>query len=57
MDIYFYGPADRPYAVIGIIKGTPFDPVMWEPISTDAENIGKCSFMIENYNDLLDNPY
>jgi hypothetical protein len=24
LDVYFYGPADRPYAVIGIIKGTPY---------------------------------
>ena len=57
LDVYFYGPADRPYAVIGIIKGTPFDPVMWEPISSDAENIGKWRYLVENYNDLLENPY
>ena len=57
LDVYFYGPADRPYAVIGIIKGTPFDPVMWEPISSDAENVGKWRYLIENYNDMLRNPY
>jgi len=57
LDVYFYGPADRPYAVIGIIKGTPFDPVMWEPISSDAENIGKWRYLVESYNDMLRNPY
>ena len=57
LDVYFYGPADRPYAVIGIIKGTPFDSVMWEPISSDAENIGKWRYLIENYNDMLADPY
>ena len=57
MDVYFYGPADRPYAVIGIIKGTPFDPIMWQPISIDAENIDKWRYLVENYNDLLENPY
>jgi len=57
LDVYFYGWADRPYAVIGIIKGAPFDSVMWEPISSDAENIGKWRYLIENYNDLLANPY
>jgi hypothetical protein len=57
LDVYFYGPADRPYAVIGIIKGTPFDPIMWEPISSDAENIGKWRYLVENYNDMLRNPY
>ena len=57
LDIYFSGPADRPYAVIGIIKGTPFDPNIWQPISIDAENIGKWRYMIENFNDLLANPY
>jgi hypothetical protein len=57
LDIYFYGPADRPYAVIGIIKGTPFDSIMWEPISSDAENIGKWRYLVENYNDMLRNPY
>ena len=57
MDIYFSGPADRPFAVIGIIKGTPFDPNIWRPISIDAENIGKWRHMIENYNDMLANPY
>ncbi len=57
LDVYFYGPADRPYAVIGIIKGTPFDPVMWEPISSDAENIGKWRYLVQNYNDMLRNPY
>ena len=57
LDIYFSGPADRPYAVIGIIKGTPFDPNIWQPISIDAENIGKWRYMIENYNDMLASPY
>jgi len=57
MDIYFYGPADRPYAVIGIIKGTPFDPIMWEPIATEAENISKWRYLVESYNDMLANPY
>ena len=57
MDIYFYGPADRPYAVIGIIKGTPFDSVMWQPIAMEAENIGKWRYLVENYNDMLSNPY
>jgi hypothetical protein len=57
MDIYFSGPADRPFAVIGIIKGTPFDPNIWRPISIEAENIGKWRHMIENYNDMLANPY
>ena len=57
LDVYFYGPADRPYAVIGIIKGAPFDPVMWEPISSDAENIGKWRYLVENYNDMLRNSY
>jgi len=57
MDIYFSGPADRPYAVIGIIKGTPFDPNIWRPISEEAENIGKWRTMISGYNDMLANPY
>ena len=57
LDIYFSGPADRPFAVIGIIKGTPFDPNIWRHISMDAENIDKWRYMIENYNDMLDNPY
>ena len=57
MDVYFSGPADRPFAVIGIIKGTPFDPNIWQHISMDAENIGKWRHMIENYNDMLANPY
>jgi hypothetical protein len=57
MDVYFSGPADRPFAVIGIIKGTPFDPNIWQPISMDAENIGKWRQMIERYNDMLANPY
>ena len=57
LDVYFYGPADRPYAVIGIIKGTSFDSVMWEPISSDAENIGKWRYLVENHNDMLRNPY
>lgn len=57
MDIYFSGPADRPYAVIGIIKGTPFDPNIWRPISEEAENIEKWRAMISSYNDMLANPY
>jgi hypothetical protein len=57
MDIYFSGPADRPYAVIGIIKGTPFDPNIWRPISEEAENIGKWRQMIHDYNDMLARPY
>ena len=57
LDVYFSGPADRPFAVIGIIKGTPFDPNIWQPISVDAENIGKWRQMIERYNDMLANPY
>ena len=57
MDIYFSGPADRPFAVIGIYKGVNFDPNIWQPISIDAENIGKWRDMIENYNDMLDSPY
>jgi hypothetical protein len=57
MDVYFSGPADRPYAMIGIIKGTPFDPNIWRPISEDAENIGKWRKMIHDYNDMLANPY
>jgi hypothetical protein len=57
MDVYFSGPADRPFAVIGIIKGTPFDPNIWRPISIEAENIGKWRHMIENYNDMLTKPY
>ena len=57
LDIYFSGPADRPFAVIGIIKGTPFDPNIWQHISIDAENIGKWRYMIENYNDMLATPY
>jgi len=57
MDVYFSGPADRPFAVIGIIKGTPFDPNIWQPISEEAENIGKWRQMIAGYNDMLANPY
>lgn len=57
MDVYFSGPADRPYAVIGIYKDVDFDPNIWQPISIDAENIGKWRYMIENYNDMLANPY
>jgi hypothetical protein len=49
MDIYFSGPADRPFAMIGIIKGTPFDPNIWRPI--------KWRQMIHDYNDMLANPY
>ena len=36
LDVYFYGPADRPDAVIGIIKGTPFDSETWRPIALEA---------------------
>ena len=57
LDIYFSGPADRPFAVIGMYKDVPFDPNVWRPISMDAENIDKWRYMIENYNDMLDNPY
>ena len=57
LDIYFYGPADRPYAVIGIIKGTPFDSNVWEPIATDQEKVGKWRYLIANYNDMLFSPY
>jgi len=57
MDIYFSGPADRPFAMIGIIKGTPFDPNIWRPISDEAVNIGKWRQMIHDYNDMLANPY
>ena len=57
LDVYFYGPADRPDAVIGIIKGTPFDSNIWRPIAMEAEEIGKWRYMIENYNDLLESPY
>ncbi len=57
MDIYFSGPADRPFAVIGIYKDVAFDPNIWRPISMEAENIGKWRHMIENYNDMLANPY
>jgi hypothetical protein len=57
MDIYFSGPADRPFAMIGIIKGTPFDPNIWRPISEDAENIAKWRQMIHDYNDMLASPY
>lgn len=57
MDIYFSGPADRPYAMIGVIKGTPFDPQIWQPISEEAENINKWRQMIRDYNDMLADPY
>jgi hypothetical protein len=57
LDVYFYGPADRPDAVIGIIKGTPFDSETWRPIAQEAEEIGKWRYLIENNNDLLSNPY
>jgi len=57
MDVYFYGPADRPDAVIGIIKGTAFDPNIWRPIAMEAEEIGKWRYLIETYNDLLEAPY
>jgi hypothetical protein len=57
LDVYFYGPADRPDAVIGIIKGTPFDSETWRPIAHEAEQIGKWRYLIENYNDMLSDPY
>lgn len=57
LDVYFSGPADRPFAVIGIIKGTPFDPNIWQPISIEQEKIGKWRDLIQNYNDLLVRPY
>ncbi len=57
LDVYFSGPAGRPDAVIGIIKGTPFDSNIWRPIAMEAEEIGKWRYMIENYNDLLESPY
>jgi len=57
MDVYFSGPADRPYAMIGIIKGVSFDPNIWRPISEEAENINKWRQMIHDYNDMLANPY
>ena len=57
MDIYFYGPADRPDAVIGIIKGTPFDSNIWRPIALEAEEIGKWRYLIQEYNDMLHHPY
>ena len=57
IDIYFSGPADRPFAVIGVAKEVPFDPNIWRPISEDAENIHKWRQMIHDYNDMLANPY
>ena len=57
INIFFSGPADRPYAVIGIAKEVPFDPNIWQPISEDAENINKWRQMIHDYNDMLANPY
>ena len=33
INIYFSGPADRPYVVIGIAKEVSFDPNIWRPIS------------------------
>ena len=57
LDVYFYGPADRPDAVIGIIKGTPFDSEGWRPIAHEAEQIGKWRYLIETYNDMLSDPY
>jgi len=57
LDVYFSGPADRPDAVIGIIKGTAFDPNIWRPIAMEAEEIGKWRYLIETYNDLLQDPY
>lgn len=57
IEIYFSGPADRPYAVIGIAKDVPFDPNIWRPIAEEAENIQKWRRMIADYNDMLANPY
>lgn len=57
IDIFFSGPADRPYAVIGIAKEVPFDPNIWQPISEEAENIAKWRRMIHDYNDMLARPY
>ena len=57
INIFFSGPADRPYAMIGIAKEVPFDPNIWRPISEDAENINKWRQMIHDYNDMLANPY
>ena len=57
INIFFSGPADRPYAVIGIAKEVPFDPNIWRPISEEAENINKWRQMIHDYNDILANPY
>jgi len=57
IDIYFSGPADRPYAVIGIAKEVPFDPNIWRPVSEEAENINKWRLMIHDYNDMLARPY
>jgi hypothetical protein len=57
INIYFSGPADRPYAMIGIAKEVPFDPNIWRPISEEAENINKWRQMIRDYNDMLANPY
>ena len=57
IDIYFSGPADRPYAVIGIAKEVPFDPNIWRPIAEEAENINKWRRMLADYNDILANPY
>lgn len=57
INIFFSGPADRPYAVIGVSKEVPFDPNIWRPISEEAENINKWRQMIHDYNDMLANPY
>ena len=57
LDVYFTGPADRPDAVIGIFKGTPFDSEGWRPIAHEAEQIGKWRYLIETYNDMLTDPY
>jgi hypothetical protein len=57
LDVYFSGSADRPDAVIGIIKGTAFDPNIWRPIAMEAEEIGKWRYLIETNNDLLMDPY
>jgi hypothetical protein len=57
IDIYFSGPADRPYAVIGIAREVPFDPNIWRPISEEAGNINKWRLMIHDYNDMLARPY
>ena len=57
INVFFSGPADRPYAMIGIAKEVPFDANIWQPISEEAENINKWRQMLHDYNDMLANPY